>query len=125
IAPRAASYLSHMARAGTTAGGAIGLRQQTRQRALAVFVTAATALVAVSTAARAEPEPCRSMEHERNSYTVCEVDLRADAIRLFWKRPDGTPYSYLSALPRTAQGERGRLLFASNAGMYDPGLKPV
>src|SRR5207244_105460 len=40
-------------------------------------------------------------------------------------RPDGTPYAYLSALPRVLEGEAGRLLFATNAGMFDPALKPV
>jgi len=65
------------------------------------------------------------MEHERSEYTVCEIDLRQQTIRLYWKRPDGTPYAYLSALPRALQGEAGKLLFATNAGMFDPVLKPV
>jgi uncharacterized protein YigE (DUF2233 family) len=56
---------------------------------------------------------------------VCEVDLRKHMIRLYWKRLDGTPYAYLSALPRALEGEAGRLLFATNAGMFDPALKPV
>ena len=34
-------------------------------------------------------------------------------------------YAYLSALPRALEGEAGRLLFATNAGMFDPALKPV
>jgi uncharacterized protein YigE (DUF2233 family) len=46
-------------------------------------------------------------------------------VRLYWKRSDGTPYAYLSALPRALEGEAGRLLFATNAGMFDPALKPV
>jgi uncharacterized protein YigE (DUF2233 family) len=65
------------------------------------------------------------MEYERHAYTICEVDLRQQTIKLYWKRPDGTPYAYLSALPRALQGEAGRLLFATNAGMFDPALKPV
>ena len=65
------------------------------------------------------------MAYERNAYTVCEVDLRAHTVRLFWQRPDGAPYGYLSALPRALDGEAGKLLFATNAGMFDPALKPV
>jgi uncharacterized protein YigE (DUF2233 family) len=65
------------------------------------------------------------MEYERSAYTICEVDLHRQTIRLYWKRPDGTPYSYLSALPRALEGEAGQLLFATNAGMFDPALKPV
>jgi uncharacterized protein YigE (DUF2233 family) len=65
------------------------------------------------------------MEYERNAYTICEVDLREHTVRLYWKRSDGTPYAYLSTLPRALEGEAGRLLFATNAGMFDPALKPV
>ena len=63
------------------------------------------------------------MEYERNSYTTCEVDLRKHTVRLYWKRSDGAPYAYLSALPRALEGEAGRLLFATNAGMFDPGKR--
>jgi uncharacterized protein YigE (DUF2233 family) len=69
--------------------------------------------------------PCRAVKHEDNAYTVCEVDLRKQAIRLFWKRSDGTPYGYLSSLPRSLEKPSDRLLFAINAGMFDPAYKPV
>jgi len=65
------------------------------------------------------------MDFERNAYTVCEVDLRQHAVRLYWKRPDGTPDGYLAKLPRTLDNAAGKLLFATNAGMFDPALKPV
>jgi uncharacterized protein YigE (DUF2233 family) len=32
-------------------------------------------------------------------HTVCEIDLSRDTVGLYWKRPDGAPYAYLSALP--------------------------
>jgi uncharacterized protein YigE (DUF2233 family) len=54
------------------------------------------------------------MEYERSAYTIYEVDLRQQTIRLYWKRPDGTPYAYLSALPRPLEGEAGKMLFATN-----------
>jgi len=38
---------------------------------------------------------------------------------------DGTPYAYLSAVPRALKGEGTKLLFATNAGMFDAALKPV
>src|SRR5262245_61106874 len=65
------------------------------------------------------------MRYERNVYTVCEVDLRRHVVRLYWKRPDGTPYSYLSALPRSIEAKSGKLIFATNAGMFDPAFRPV
>src|SRR5262245_66449137 len=84
-----------------------------------------TSLGAHNSSARTQSQRCRSIEYERNAYTICEVDLRKNTVRLYWKRSDGTPYAYLSALPRTLDGEAGRLLFATNAGMFDSALKPV
>jgi uncharacterized protein YigE (DUF2233 family) len=75
--------------------------------------------------ALAESGPCYSMEYERATYTICEVDLPRHTLRLYWNRSDGTPYSYLSDLPRNLEGGAGRLLFATNAGMFDSKLKPV
>jgi uncharacterized protein YigE (DUF2233 family) len=73
----------------------------------------------------AGPAPCRAVTHQGSSYTVCEVDLRRQAIRLFWKRADGTPYARLNALPQALDKPSGRLIFATNAGMFDPAYKPV
>jgi uncharacterized protein YigE (DUF2233 family) len=96
-----------------------------KARTIAFLLAVSTSLAAHNEPALAETEPCRSMEYERNAYTICEIDLRKHTIRLYWKRSDGTPYAYLSALPRSLEGEPGRLLFATNAGMFDPALKPV
>jgi uncharacterized protein YigE (DUF2233 family) len=73
----------------------------------------------------AQSPPCASVTFEASDYTVCEVDLRKQSIRLYWKRSDGVPYAYLRALPQSAEGNAGRLMFAINAGMFDPQLKPV
>jgi uncharacterized protein YigE (DUF2233 family) len=89
-----------------------------------LLLAAATSL-GLNNSAPAETQPCRSMEYDRNPYTICEADLRKHMVRLYWKRSDGTPYAYLSALPRALEGEAGGMLFATNAGMFDPALKPV
>ena len=94
-------------------------------RRIAFLLAAATGLAAHSNGALADTGPCHSMEYERAAYTICEVDLRRHTVRLYWNRPDGTPYAYLSALPRDLEGGTGRLLFATNAGMFDSKLKPV
>jgi uncharacterized protein YigE (DUF2233 family) len=96
-----------------------------KARTIAFLLAAATGLAAQNNSALAATQPCRSMDYERNAYTVCEIDLREHTVRLYWKRSDGTPYAYLSALPRALEGEAGRLLFATNAGMFDPALKPA
>jgi uncharacterized protein YigE (DUF2233 family) len=71
----------------------------------------------------ASPPPCQAVTYEDNTYTVCTVDLRREAVRLFWKASDGVPYAYLRELPRVTSA--GRLLFATNAGMFDPDGRPV
>jgi uncharacterized protein YigE (DUF2233 family) len=37
----------------------------------------------------AATQPCRSMDFERNAYTICEVDLGKHSVRLYWRRPHG------------------------------------
>jgi uncharacterized protein YigE (DUF2233 family) len=110
------------ARAGS---GANVNRLASKQTRTTAFLLAAISLAAPNSSGVAESRRCRAMEYERSAYTICEVDLRQQTIRLYWKRPDGTPYAYLSALPRALEGEAGKLLFATNAGMFDPALKPV
>jgi uncharacterized protein YigE (DUF2233 family) len=70
-------------------------------------------------------QPCHAVTHEHDAYRVCEVDLHKQTIRLFWKRADGAPYARLDALPQLLDGRSGRLVFATNAGMFDPAYKPV
>src|SRR5215470_17018719 len=74
---------------------------------------------------RAESAPCQSVTYEHSEYTVCEVDLRRQSVKLFWKKPDGHPYEYLSSLPRALGNHARHLLFATNGGMYHPDNSPV
>lgn len=96
---------------------------------VAVLATLAGAVVTgSSTVARAQAPAapvCRAVMHEDARYTVCEVDLRRSAVRLFWKKPNGDAYGHLSALPATDAETGGRMLFAMNAGMYHPDYRPV
>ena len=73
----------------------------------------------------AESDQCRSVNFEGSDYTVCEADLRKDVIQLFWKKGDGRPYGFLQAVPQRVDEYSGPLLFATNAGMFDPNYKPV
>src|SRR5262247_527586 len=75
--------------------------------------------------APAQAGPCQRVVYEHNAYTVCEVDLQKNAVRLYWRRPDGSPYAYLRSLPRSLGGKTDELLFATNAGMFDPNFRPV
>jgi uncharacterized protein YigE (DUF2233 family) len=75
-------------------------------------------------AAGNEKQPCRPFEFERRSYTLCEAPLGRFDIRIYWRRPDGQPYTYLSALPQKDK-KGGRLAFALNGGMFHPDYRPV
>ena len=92
--------------------------------ALATATLAALTLFWAGQPVRAGEQPCRPYSFEDNAYTLCEAPLNRFAIRLFWQRPDGAPYSYLSALPKT-DATGGRLAFALNGGMFHPDYKPV
>jgi uncharacterized protein YigE (DUF2233 family) len=94
-------------------------------KAIVLCAALAVATTMLSHKATAQSGPCKQLSHERNDYTVCEVDLRKDAVRLYWRRPDGSPYAYLRSLPRALDAKAGELLFATNAGMFDPNYRPV
>jgi uncharacterized protein YigE (DUF2233 family) len=100
-------------------------KQMTLVKAATVLLLAGATLLPASHAAVAQGQPCRTLAHQRSTYTVCEVDLRRNAIRLYWKGPDGEPYAYLRALPGALADKSGALIFAINAGMFDATLKPV
>ena len=69
--------------------------------------------------------PCQRLRYGDGEYTVCEVDLRRQSVRLFWKKPDGRPYGYPSSLPKTSNDSSTHLLFATNGGMYHEDNSPV
>jgi uncharacterized protein YigE (DUF2233 family) len=90
----------------------------------AAAALAFTPFLAKAQAVSAEKQPCAPFKFEGHSYTLCEAALSRFDIRIFWKRPDGAPYSYLSALPKTGKNG-GQLAFALNGGMFHPDYRPV
>jgi uncharacterized protein YigE (DUF2233 family) len=58
-------------------------------------------------------------------YTVCRVNLKTERLSLFWRDAEGRPYRQFSALRDALRAEGRDLLFAINAGMYQPDLSPV
>ena len=51
-------------------------------------------------------QPCAPFSFDGHNYTLCEAPLSRFDIQIFWKRPDGAPYTYLSALPEDGQKAR-------------------
>lgn len=59
-------------------------------------------------------------------YTVAVVDLRRDTLRLHWKNPaTGEPYRTFRHVRERLGQEGRRMLFATNSGIYAPGLRPL
>jgi uncharacterized protein YigE (DUF2233 family) len=58
-------------------------------------------------------------------FTACRVDLNVERLELFWRDEAARPYRQFSAL-RDALAMKGKqLVFAVNAGMYQPNFSPV
>ena len=64
---------------------------------------------------------CEAVTFEGLPYTLCEVDARAEPIRLFLDDAAGEPFGGFAAV----EAERGPLAFAMNAGMYHADRRPV
>nr|WP_246581154.1 phosphodiester glycosidase family protein [Deinococcus aestuarii] len=59
-------------------------------------------------------------------YTVAVVDLTRDTLRLHWRNPaDGEPYRTFERVRGQLDREGKRMLFATNSGIYAPGLRPL
>jgi uncharacterized protein YigE (DUF2233 family) len=59
------------------------------------------------------------------SFTACRVDLKNEQLSLFWRDEAGRPYRQFSALREALQAHGKQLVFAVNAGMYQPNFSPV
>ena len=93
-------------------------------RVLTVLALACAMTAFSLSSTKAAGKACAPFSFGGYSYTICSAPLNRFSIKLLWRRPDGKPYNYLSALPaRNAQGES--ISFAFNGGMYDPDYKPV
>jgi uncharacterized protein YigE (DUF2233 family) len=64
------------------------------------------------------------VEHHNAGFKVLHVDLRTHALELYWKDEEGQPLGTFARLHQYLDRHNRRLLFATNAGIYDPGLVP-
>jgi uncharacterized protein YigE (DUF2233 family) len=76
-------------------------------------------------AAAAPDAACTPLVHDERSFIVCSFDARKDSIRLFLRASDGERYGGFDRLAADLARRGGELIFAMNAGMYDPGYEPV
>jgi uncharacterized protein YigE (DUF2233 family) len=94
-------------------------------RFIALPLVSISTLLLPSTSGAENEGPCRPVIYERNSYVVCQFDLRHYKPKLFWKQPNGEPYGSLQNIPRTGDSDTGQLVFATNGGMYHSDRSPV
>lgn len=65
-----------------------------------------------------------SVVFEGTHFIVCSYRPGTHELRLAWAGPSG-PLGGLDALRQSLGAEAARVRFAMNAGMYDPGLRPL
>ncbi|MFQ0813322.1 hypothetical protein AVM02_15850 [Brucella anthropi] len=86
----------------------------------------AAAAVLAATAALMQPGQagtCNRESFEEANYIVCAA--KAEGLHLFWKNADGQPYRNFSKLADAAASRGKTLVFALNAGMYQPDFSPM
>ncbi|WP_299348596.1 phosphodiester glycosidase family protein [uncultured Shimia sp.] len=82
------------------------------------------AMVLALVASTASAVECRNLSYEGNRYTICEVDVSTEDLRLFLRDDQGAPYGQFSTIDRTLPDGQA-LSFAMNAGMYHSDRRPV
>lgn len=68
---------------------------------------------------------CKQIEFDKIPFTVCEVDIEQDDLRLFLYDDAGDPYGQFGAIDALLSKGGKRLGFAMNAGMYHDDRSPV
>ncbi len=68
---------------------------------------------------------CERRQYEGNHWIVCRFDAARDEISLRWAGEDGKPLYTFSALRAALEREGRELVFAMNAGMFDPQYRPA
>ena len=87
------------------------------------FLAAAT--LTCLTALPGAAAPCAQHSFEGSSFTVCTADTRHDELRLAWTDRSGVALRGFDRLAAELGADRGRALFAMNAGMYEEDGKPL
>ncbi len=94
------------------------------KRAVAIFATTLLGALAHAGIAAAAPA-CVPAQVADAVFTICAFNPARSDIRLFWRDGAGDAYGGFDRLAEDIAGKGGRLVFAMNAGMYQPDLSPV
>ncbi|MCC1492211.1 phosphodiester glycosidase family protein [Cognatishimia sp. F0-27] len=75
--------------------------------------------------APAQAVTCNTIDFEENRFTLCEVTLPQETLRLYRTDPLGVPYGHFSELATRVEALGETLVFAMNGGMYHDDRAPV
>lgn len=90
---------------------------------LSILVGSLLALSAY--AADPAPPALQSVTYGGMRYFIRTVDPKKEDLQLFWKDDQGHDLRDFAGLDKYVAGKGERLVFAANAGMFDPTSKPV
>ena len=82
--------------------------------------------IALFAASNATADPTsRLVQADGIDYRIVDIDLKRDVLELRWKDADDQPFASIERLRASAAEENLRLLFATNAGIYDREYRPL
>src|SRR5271168_2622361 len=76
-------------------------------------------------AADPAPPALQTVTYGGMRYFVRTVDLKKDDLQLYWKDDQGNDLRDFAGLGKYVASKGEHLVFAANAGMFDPTSKPV
>jgi uncharacterized protein YigE (DUF2233 family) len=80
----------------------------------------------LSSCSNPSPPPITTerVEHQGYSFQTVRVPLKELSLQLYWKNPAGERYGTFQSLERELAKGNQKLLFATNAGIFDPTYTP-
>jgi uncharacterized protein YigE (DUF2233 family) len=82
-------------------------------------------LTALTAGADNQPPALQSVTFHGQAFLVRTVDPKKEDLRLFWKDDKGNLLRDFTGLEKAVSAKGEKLVFAANAGMFEPDLRPV
>ena len=81
---------------------------------------------ATACAGKAQALDSGELAFEGQNYRVVHIDLKREQLDLYWRSPeDGQPFGSIESVRQWGEAHGQRLLFATNAGIYDRNFAPL
>jgi uncharacterized protein YigE (DUF2233 family) len=98
-----------------------------RLSSISITIVFATLLAACGGCRRhsATPPPIHEVTAAGHRYATVDILLKEFDLHLYWKKPDGSRIGTFKNLDAVVSASGNRLLFATNAGIFDPNSTPL